>query len=167
MKTITININDKDYNKLNKYGFDFEKNITEYLHDVAEQIRTSEKARKVVKKDPFKSVVSVYTGGGIWLFYGELKSGEFFLTDDNGCTLILDASPENFDESLYEDWQEEHFVRVVGTRAEELAFLHSLLDRLQRRQDKGPKGAYIDDYEIANYREDWDATWKANWGVEL
>ena len=160
---INVSITQKDYNKLVRYGFVFDRNISDYLHGIAEEIREAEKVQKAARKDPFKRVVSEYTGGGIWLFYGELKSGEHFLTDDNGSTMILDASPENFEESLYEEWQEEHFVRVVGDRAEEKAFLHSLLDRLKRRLPED-EGGYISDEEIERYRKEWDETYKY-WGV--
>jgi hypothetical protein len=163
--TLSININQSDFSKLNKYGFDFEKNIADYLHGIAEAIKQEEKAKRIAKKDPFEKVTAVYTGGGIWLFYGKLKTGEYFLTDDYGYTMILDTSPENLDESLYNEWQEQHFVRVVGTHAEERAFLHSLIDRLGRKNPADDDGGITDD-ELDRYREDWDTTFKTNWGVE-
>lgn len=45
MKTILlqININESDYKKLTKYGFMLEKNINDFLHDIAEQIRNAER----------------------------------------------------------------------------------------------------------------------------
>ena len=163
--SLSININQADFNKLNKYGFYFEKNIADYLHGIAEAIREEEKAKRIAKKDPFEQVTAVYTGGGIWLFYGKLKTGEYFLTDDNGCTMILDASPEDLDESLYEEWQEDHFLRVVGTRREELAFLLALIERLGKRLPVDG-GGYISDDELDSYKKDWSYCYKANWGVE-
>ena len=55
-----------------------------------------------------KSANAVYTGGGIWVFYGELEDGNFFLTDNDGYVALVDSDPSDFDESLYYDWQEEH-----------------------------------------------------------
>ena len=164
--TLSIDINQSDFSKLNKYGFDFERNISEYLHSIAEEIRQEEKAQKTLKRDPFKQVTAVYTGGNIWLFYGELTTGEYFLTDDNGCTMILDASPEDLDESLYEEWQEDHFLRVVGTRKEELAFLLALIERLRKRLPVDC-GGYITNEELDTYETDWSYCYKANWGVAI
>ena len=46
-KTICLQVNvcERDYKKLAKYGFHFEKNIDNYLHDIAEQIRRCEKEK--------------------------------------------------------------------------------------------------------------------------
>ena len=57
-----------------------------------------------------KEAFATYTGGNIWLFYGTLENGSYFLTDDYGSTLFLDADPSNLDESTYEEWQKEHLI---------------------------------------------------------
>ena len=38
-KEITIKVIERDYNLLQKYGFMFEKNISQYIHEIAEQMR--------------------------------------------------------------------------------------------------------------------------------
>lgn len=52
MKTILIqlNLNERDYKLLAKYGFMFEKNINDYLHDIAEEMRTAKQEQKNAKK---------------------------------------------------------------------------------------------------------------------
>lgn len=57
-----------------------------------------------------KEAYAVYTGGNIWLFYGTLDNGNYFLTDDYGATLILNADPSDLDESTFPEWQQEHLV---------------------------------------------------------
>ena len=42
-KTLEINISKKDFALLEKYGFYFEKNIEEYLKDIANEVRQAEK----------------------------------------------------------------------------------------------------------------------------
>lgn len=74
-----------------------------------------------------KTAWAVYTGGNIWLFYGSLEDGNFFLTDDNGCTLIINTDPSDLDESTFPDWQEEHLVRELENN-ERMQFCNVLLD---------------------------------------
>lgn len=52
MKTILIqlNLNERDYKLLAKYGFMFEKNINDYLHDIAEEMRTAKAENRKAKK---------------------------------------------------------------------------------------------------------------------
>lgn len=47
MKTIIlqINVNERDYKLLSKYGFLFEKNINDFLHDIAEQMRNAKQTK--------------------------------------------------------------------------------------------------------------------------
>jgi len=99
---------------------------------------------------PIKKVNAVYTGGNIWLFYGELTDGNYYLTDDDGYTMILDADPENFDESLYDDWQAKHKVTDLS-ESESKPFLLNLLDVLKSDKDR-----YMSDEEIDGYREWWE-----------
>ena len=102
----------------------------------------------------FKNVNAVYTGGGIWLMYGELQTkGEYFLVDDEGAVLILDASPENMDESLYTEWQNEHKVRDLYD-ADRVSFCDKLADRLLRHNKADNLGG-ITDMEIRAYKKYW------------
>ena len=73
---------------------------------------------------------AVYTGGGIWLFYGELKNRKYFLTDDNGYTYLLDEDPSNLDESSTYEWQEEHIIKEVTNKEDQKYFCGKLLDWL-------------------------------------
>ena len=99
-----------------------------------------------------KTLEAVYTGGGIWIFWGELEDGHYFLTAHEGWTVILTESPKDFDESLYEEWQEAHKVKDLENE-ELIVFQKELLGRIEKEDYKG---ALMDDYEIANLKWIWD-----------
>ena len=105
-----------------------------------------------MKKDivTIKEAYAVYTGGGIWIFYGSLTCNYYFLTDDYSATLILKEDPADFEVSLYEDWQKEHLVvELMGT--ERVNFCNNLVDAL-RKADEEHRGG-ISDEELEKYRE--------------
>ena len=82
-----------------------------------------------------KKADAVYTGGNIWLFYGELEDGNFFLTDDNGCTQILNADPgADLEEACFAEWQEAHLVRELQ-HDERMRFCDELLDWIYANPD--------------------------------
>lgn len=95
---------------------------------------------------------AVYSGGNIWLFHGKLKDGSYFLTDDYGSTLVLDADPSDFDESLEVDWQKEH-KKVELPDEIRLVFCQLLTDKLLEYEssDNLHRGG-ISDREIEDYR---------------
>ena len=102
-----------------------------------------------MSKTAIKNAYAVYTGGNIWLFYGELQNGNYFLTDDFGATRILSADPADLDESLYEDWQQEHLVKdLVGN--DRTDFCEDLIDWL-KNADEENKGGITED-ELDGYR---------------
>lgn len=102
-----------------------------------------------MSKSTIKNAYAVYTGGNIWLFYGELQDGNYFLTDDFGATRILNADPADLDESLYEDWQQEHLVKDLdgGDRTD---FCEDLIDWLKNADEENRGG--ITDSELDGYR---------------
>ena len=93
---------------------------------------------------------AVYTGGNIWLFYGKLTDGNYFLTDDDGNTRILDSDPSDFDVTTYPEWQEEHLVTdLLGD--ERKRFCDSLCDYLQKASQK--ERGWMSDIELDGYRQ--------------
>ena len=64
-------------------------------------------------KYDFVSVNADYTGGGIWIFSGRLSGGHYFLASSEypAYAMVLNADPDDFDVSLYEDWQTAHTVK--------------------------------------------------------
>ena len=109
-----------------------------------------------MNNETIKNAYAVYTGGGIWLFYGELENGNYFLTDDYGATRILDANPSDLDESLYEDWQQEHLVNDLEGQ-DRIDFCDKLLDWLETADQEHAGG--ITERELDRYREYFKEEW--------
>lgn len=77
-----------------------------------------------------KTANAVYTGGNIWLFFGELDDGTCYLVDDNGSVRITDAPWDDFDRTLFDEWQDEHLVRDIEDEDERIEFCDELCDKL-------------------------------------
>lgn len=63
----------------------------------------------------FEWVTPQYTGGNIYIYYGKLKNGNWFVTADSDCWLDeVDANPDDFDrdEVWQTEWIEEHSVKA-------------------------------------------------------
>ena len=84
-----------------------------------------------------KNVEATYTGGGIWVFTGELKDGTFFMHDDNFDTRILSEYPDPWEDDTDTDkwsveWQEEHLVKDLDTETEGAAFQLAVLKFIEK-----------------------------------
>lgn len=95
-----------------------------------------------------KEANAVYTGGGIWLFYGKLDDGNYFLTDDNGWTLILNADASDLEESTYEEWQSQHLIKEIYGEEREV-FCDELLDYILTHPDND---GGMTEHEVEVYR---------------
>jgi hypothetical protein len=103
-------------------------------------------------KYTIKKANAVYTGGGIFIFWGDLEDNKYFMCDDDGGVIILDSDPTDFDVSLYVEWQEEHLVEYLEDNEEErLLFCDSLCDYLMKAT-KSERGG-LSDFEIEHYRK--------------
>ena len=100
-----------------------------------------------------KEVKAVYTGGNIWLFFGRLENGNWFMADDYGSVRIVNADPTaDLDESLMEDWQLQHMVKDLFDR-ERQQFCSDMLDRLEQYEYGSDNNGGITSDEIKAYRE--------------
>ena len=66
------------------------------------------------------SVTPIYTGGGIYIYWGAFSDGTYFIADDDYDLTIVDADPElsykeddDIFEADYSEWQTEHLIRYV------------------------------------------------------
>jgi len=64
---------------------------------------------------------AVYTGGSVWVFYGQTDKKEYFIAEStNRDVSLFDADPSDLDDSLSCEWQEEHLIRSLdGKEIEE------------------------------------------------
>ena len=62
--------------------------------------------------DSISFATAICTGGGIYIYLGQLVNGNYFLTDDVSMEycMFLNESPYDLDKSLYEEWQESYKV---------------------------------------------------------
>lgn len=149
--TIKVNLDKEDYEALEAAGYIIPVNVAQFLRDEARICKRKLDKEKAVLM--FKRVVTDYTGGGIWLFWGQLRSGEYFLTDDHGATLILNEEPGT-DESLFEEWQKAHLIRELD--GEELKdFLRSLLEYVGNPRSF-TSGTIFTDTNVDKYRKLWE-----------
>ena len=54
---------------------------------------------------------ATYTGGGIYVYTGQLSNGKYFMTADEweDYVLLLDVDPDKYwDDNGFVEWQEEH-----------------------------------------------------------
>lgn len=108
-----------------EYDEDFEDDDSEIFYEVEfhkdkiihrsySGIYTYEIKRKNLSTSHnFKSINASYTGGGVWLFYGELNDETYFLMDDYGGVLILDSDPSDLNESVYVEWQMKYEIKEL------------------------------------------------------
>lgn len=164
-----------DIEEENKRIVEMRKRIDAYAKYVAEldaDIRAYEKTIATLKaslnKSRFISVEPEYTGGGIYVFTGELTDGNFFMADTaNYDVRVLNADPNeptgmdalgiterNIDSV---EWQEEHLVKDLNPD-EAVEFFKEMLKWVE---DNDPSGNYLGsdmDYfkeELENLHGDW------------
>lgn len=62
---------------------------------------------------PIKNATAVCSGGGIYIYYGRLGDGTYFMADD-ACyeyVGVYNQDPyEHIEESSYETWQKDHII---------------------------------------------------------
>lgn len=134
-----------------KEVLDLNSQIDEYEKKIAE-LKASLKGEKFISVDP------EYTGGGIYVFTGELADGNYFMADTaNYDVRIVNADPnipdDMSDEEAWEkygitrsedawasvEWQEEHLVKDL-VPDEAVAFFKQMLKWVE---DNDPSGNYL------------------------
>jgi len=106
-----------------------------------EEVREQEKEQKAQtgseEKNSLKSNIvratAIYTSGGIYLFYAELKDGNWIMGDGDFFS-VVNANPlkdqDTFDDSGYLEWQQEHLVKEFLYDSEIQSVLLSILDEI-------------------------------------
>ena len=97
------------------------------------------------------TVKAIYTGGSIWLFFGKIDDGNYFLTDDMGATLLLRENPgEDLESACHEDWQQENLIREISG-AERRQFCLDMLQMLRSYPYGSEENGGITEGEISRY----------------
>ena len=98
-----------------------------------------------------KEAFATHTGGGQYIFTGELNDGNYFLMDDYGSPIILDIDPgkiESAEEGFYLEDIMNHCIRILDEN-ERLEFNDLVLDYLLNNLDHA---GGLDDQRINWYR---------------
>lgn len=142
--------------------------VLELNKDIERYQKTIATLKASLKKSRFVSVEPEYTGGGIYVFTGELTDGNYFMADTaNYDVRVLNADPNeptgmdalgiterNIDSV---EWQEEHLVKDL-TPDEAVVFFKEMLKWVE---DNDPSGNYLGsdmDYfkeELETLKGDW------------
>ena len=133
-----------------------------------------------------ENVTPIYTGGGIYVYIGELSDGNYFIASDQSFVgdyfdiRIVDENPADYEEDFCDvTWQEEHLVSdVVGGEAREftiqllewvlenhpegnyqLGDIEAMLDSIQNKVEESKKvceNTSSVDWEEENFDLIWD-----------
>ena len=133
-----------------------------------------------------ENVTPIYTGGGIYIYTGELSDGNYFIASDQSFAgdyfdiRIVDENPADYEEDFCNvTWQEEHLVSdVVGGEAREftiqllewvlenhpegnyqLGDIEAMLDSIQNKVEESKKvceNISSVDWEEENFDLIWD-----------
>ena len=133
-----------------------------------------------------ENVTPIYTGGGIYIYTGELSDGNYFIASDQSFAgdyfdiRIVDENPADYEEDFCDvTWQEEHLVSdVVGGEAREftiqllewvlenhpegnyqLGDIEAMLDSIQNKVEESKKvceNTSSVDWEEENFDLIWD-----------
>lgn len=140
---------------------DLNKDIESYENTIA-------KLKAVLNKEKFISVEPCYTGGGIYIFTGQMSDGNYFMADSSFFDVrILNEDP---DEPTGEDafgiaernidsveWQEKHLVKDLKPN-EAVAFFRQMLKWVE---ENNPNGNY-NEGDMEDLKEELD-TLKGDW----
>lgn len=104
-----------------------------------------------------KNVTPEYTGGGIWIYSGEVEGDKWFLTsDDYPLVCILDVDPfdEQYeDDFTFEEWQVAHRIEdITGDGAVE--FWRQMLSVIQPINGMRPLTIEVRK-DFVNVNENW------------
>jgi len=92
-----------------------------------------------------KDATALYTGGGIWLFYGPCeKENTWYMLSDDGMVLIVDSNPEKAfgkdddNDCLSLEWQNEHTQKELQGK-ERLLFNLAVITFLRNYLKENPR----------------------------
>jgi hypothetical protein len=133
-----------------------ECDLTEIAQQILDRTAETDRSKGMSGEVLIKEAEAIYTGGNIWVFTGTTQEeGVYFLTSDDGWTLLLNANPsEDFEESGYPEWQQAHLIREL--EGEELGrFNRRMLKILKNYSHNDERRGGITDEELEGYPKYW------------
>lgn len=80
-----------------------------------------------MEKYQIKSATACYTGGGVYIYYGQLESGLYFRAVDDWDVIWLCDSDTEAEEADYSEFYEAHTVEEITSEDEYTAFWNAML----------------------------------------
>lgn len=93
----------------------------------------------MIKYNDIKTATAIYTGGGIYIYYGELHNGLYFRACDDWEEISICNADTSTDEADYCEFYEAHEVETI-TGAD---FIREWNNILQWIIDHDPDGNYL------------------------
>lgn len=82
-------------------------------------------------KHEIETATAVYTGGGIYIYYGQLTSGLFFRTADGWESIDICNADTSTDEANYTEFYIKHTVEeITESQADFAIFWNAMLDHI-------------------------------------
>ena len=92
-----------------------------------------------MKTYKIKNATAIYTGGGIYIYHGQLENGNYFRTCDEWESIEICDSDTSVEDADYNEFYEEHTVETVTGEAYE-TFWNEMLQWII---DNNPEGNYL------------------------
>ena len=95
-----------------------------------------------------KSATACYTGGGIYIYYGQLESGLFFRAADGFDAIYICDSDTSAEEADYWEFYEAHTVAEITNENEYTAFWNAMISHILNRKPSYGKWNNYDPDEL-------------------
>lgn len=95
--------------------------------------------KETMKNYEIKTATAIYTGGGIYIYYGQLENGLYFRTGDSDGYVSFCDSDTSVEDADYVEFYDEHEVDELQNYDAELFYN----DMLQWIIDNAPDGNYL------------------------
>ena len=96
-----------------------------------------------------KQATAIYSGGGIYLYYAELKNENWIMGNDDWL-IIVNTNPLVDDESDYYEWQMEHLVEEISEND-----YQKVLNRILETIFDGKTIAEYNNYDIGELEREY------------
>ncbi len=92
-----------------------------------------------VRMDNISNATATYTGGGIYIYTGQLDNGDYFLSDDvflEYCMFLNNDPYPVLDDATTEEWQNQHKIGEYSGK-EGLTFNRRVLEWIIKNRPEG------------------------------
>lgn len=83
-----------------------------------------------MEKYKIKSATACYTGGGIYIYYGQLENGLYFRSTDFWDVIWICDSDTEAEEADYSEFYEAHTVEEITNEDEHKAFFNAIISHI-------------------------------------